>query len=97
MGKINRFKITGWIFITLIIMVVVFFMYLPDYTRVKQLRLENARINKDIMKIKNEISSIKNSMKRLETDPSFWEGLARKNVGVVKKDEILVDIKHKRE
>ena len=96
-GNFSRFKITGWIFIALIIAIVVFFVYLPGYTRIKRLRIENERINRNIADLKQEISRIKSDMKRLETDPSIWERLARKNVGAVKEGEILVDIQHKTE
>jgi len=96
-SKLDRFKITGWIFIALIIAIVAFFVYLPGYTRIKRLRMEDERIKRNIADLKHEISRLKSDMNRLESDPSIWEGLARKNLGAVKKGEILVDIKHKTE
>ena len=93
----NCFRITAWIFIILIIGAAAFFIYLPGYTKVKQLRAENKRIGENIAELRQEISRMKSDIKRLKNDPSIWEGLARKNVYAVKKGEILVDIQRKAE
>ena len=95
--NLDCFRITAWIFIILVIAVAAFFIYLPGYTKVKQLRAENKRIGENIAELKQEISRMKSDIERLKTDPSIWEGLARKNVYAVKKGEILVDIQHKAE
>jgi len=94
---VNHFKIAGFTLAVLIFAIVAFFVYLPGYTKIKRLRMENARINRSISELKQDIARIKSDMKRLQNDPSIWESLARKNVGVVKKGEIIVDIKHKTE
>ncbi len=95
--KVNYFQLSGFIFIALVLGVVVFFIYLPDYTRLKHLRKENIRLKKKIEKLKEEIAKIENNLKQLDNDPFFWEKLARKNMKVLKKNEILVDIKSEEE
>ncbi len=76
----------------ILIAVILFFFYLPGYTRLKKLRNKNAELKARINNLKNEIAKFRTDLDRLEKDPSLWEELARKNLGVVRKDEIVVDI-----
>ncbi len=94
---ISHFKLNRIIFAVVIIGVVVFFIYLPDYTRLKNLRKENNRLKNEIKELKEEIVEIEENLNRLDKDPSFWEQLARKHMKVLKKNEILVDINSQEE
>ena len=93
--KINYFSLAGWGFIFFLAGIVAFFIYFPDYSRLKKLRKENTSLRKSIVSLKKNISGLHNNLIRLNNDPSFWEHLARKNLQVVKKGEIIVDIHNK--
>ena len=86
-------KLAGQI-ILFIAGVVIFFVYLPNYTRLTKLKRENARLIRDIDSLKREIDKFKSDIEKLENGSFIWEELARQNLGVVKEGEIVVDIRN---
>ena len=95
--NITYFKLNRIIFTVVILGVAGFFIYLPDYTRFKNLRKENNRLKDEIKELKEEITNIEENLKRLDKDPSFWEQITRKHMKVLKENEILVDINSQKE
>ena len=80
------------VLILFVVSMLVFFMYLPNYTRLRKLREENARMNREIVTLKEEIRQLEENIRRAEDDPLLWERLAREKVGAVREGEIVVDI-----
>ena len=74
-----------------------FLVYFPDYSRLKKLREENNHLKNGIRELNKEIAGLRSHLKRLNNDEFLWEHLAHKNVGVIAKDEIVVDIHNKGE
>jgi len=95
--KVNYLKLVRLILIFLIFFVVAFFIYLPNYTRLKKLREENLYLEAEIRNLKKEISAFKNDIEKVENDTFIWEKLARQNLGVIKEGEIVVDIREQEE
>ncbi|MCM8823226.1 MAG: septum formation initiator family protein [Candidatus Omnitrophica bacterium] len=90
-------RLIVWGLFIFIIIFIALFIYFPDYYRLKKLREENERLRLKIDSLKKEIANLREDMEKLEEDPFIWEKLARQNLGVVKKGEILVDIVTKQE
>ena len=87
----------GWIFLLCVGAAIMFFVYLPNYTRLKNLKAENARLQEEITRLTSQIHQLSVDLKRLENDPYLWEELARQHIGVVKEGEIVIDIQRQGE
>lgn len=80
-------------FIILPIVIVAGIIYLPSYLRLRKLRNENKRILNEIAEIEKEIRIFKYNLKELEDNPYILEKIAREDIGVMKEEEIVIDIK----
>lgn len=96
-ARVDFFQVTGWMFIGLVAAAIAFFVYLPNYTRLKKLRSENTVLRGDINRLNREIDTLRSNIRRLDNDPSFWEQLARQHAGAAREGEIVVDIKQEGE
>lgn len=92
MLKLDYLKITRYIFVSLIAVVIGLLIYMPNYTTLKKVRQNKEKVQKEIDEINENIVKLKRELKEVEEKSFFWEKLARQQVGVVKKDEIVVDI-----
>ncbi|MCM8773996.1 MAG: septum formation initiator family protein [Candidatus Omnitrophica bacterium] len=90
-------RLIVWGLFIFILIFIALFIYFPDYYRLTKLREENERLRLKIDGLKKEIANLRDDMDKLEEDSFIWEKLARQNLGVVKKGEILVDIVPKQE
>ena len=85
------------LFILLALSVVAFFIYLPNYTKLKKLKMENLRLGEETKRLREQIAELQDNIKRLDSDPYIWERLARQHLGVIKEGEIVVDINQQEE
>jgi len=74
------------------IVVLVLILFLPGYTRLKQLRDKNRDLEFRIRKLNIENSLLNQELKRVENDPLYQEKIARDKMGVVRKGEVPVRI-----
>ncbi len=86
-------KIFKWFLLFLVVSLLVTSFYLPSYFRLKRFKEENKRIIKEIEKIKKEIVKLQENLESLEKNPYLLEKIAREEIGVIKDNEIVIDIK----
>jgi len=72
--------------------ILVAIVYFPTYSRLKKMRRENTRINSEIEDLREEIAEYEHVLKELKENPGAFEKIARENLGVIKDNEIIVDI-----
>ncbi|MFH1768172.1 MAG: septum formation initiator family protein [Candidatus Omnitrophota bacterium] len=92
-GKRHLLKPWQWLVIFLFLSTAAFFLYLPNYSKLKKLKEENNRLLAGIDSLKKEIDTIKGDVEKLERDPFVFEQLVREELDVVKDGEIVVDIR----
>ncbi|UCC95344.1 MAG: septum formation initiator family protein [Candidatus Omnitrophota bacterium] len=86
-------KLSRVIFATGIIFIIFMIFYFPHYARLKQLREANRRLTLQMHKLEEEITNLEKDIKQVSSDdPSFYEKIARDELGVVKEGEIVIDI-----
>lgn len=67
-------------------------MFLPSYLRLRRLRQEHQRVLVRIDGVRREIEELNDNLLRVEKDPYLLEKIAREHIGVVKDNEIVIDI-----
>lgn len=67
-------------------------IFLPSYLRLRRLRQEHKRVLIRIDGVKREIEELNDNLLRVEKDPYILERIAREHIGVVKDNEIVIDI-----
>ena len=65
-------------------------IYLPGFARLQQLKEENRTLEKRIDILTKTNEEMAEEKKKLETDPTYIEKIAREKLGMVKKDEIVL-------
>ena len=72
---------------------VLFSIYLPNYGKLKKLREANEKILRDIEKLEDEIALLKEKNELIDIDQYILENIARQQIGFIRENEIVVDIK----
>ncbi len=67
-------------------------IYFPNYSRLKALREEKERLDESIERLKAEIEVYQLKNERLTEDSFLFEEIARDRLGVIREDEIVIDI-----
>ncbi|MBN2483224.1 MAG: septum formation initiator family protein [Candidatus Omnitrophica bacterium] len=67
-------------------------VYFPTYSHLQKLRKENKRIESDIEQLHDEITEYEQMLKGIRENPDYFEKIARENLGVIKDNEIIIDI-----
>ena len=88
-NKLRWFGIVSFIVTTIVIAMIVYF---PNYTKLKELKDENKRLISENNILEQEIVDYGEKIKRIEDDPYIFEKIARDQIGVVKDNEIVIDI-----
>ncbi len=57
--------------------------------KIVQLRLERDRIRSDVSQMRKENKRLQEEIRRLREDPEYLESVARRDLGLVKENEIL--------
>ncbi len=78
--------------VSAVVGILVAIVYFPTYSRLKKLRRENTRINSEIEDLREEIAEYEQVLKELKENPGAFEKIARENLGVIRDNEIIVDI-----
>jgi len=65
-------------------------IYFPGFARLQQLKEENRMLEKRIDILNKTNEELEEEKKKLETDPTYIEKIAREKLGMVKKDEIVL-------
>ncbi len=75
-----------WLFGVAAVILVIF---LPSYTKMQDLRYRNAQYKKQIEDLKQEQARLLEEERRLKDDPDYKEKVIRKEMGVMKKGEVI--------
>ena len=67
---------------------------LPGYTKLQDLIAENKRLEERIAELGESMEELKEEKEKLENDILYIEKVARKNLGVVREDEVVIKEKH---
>ncbi|MCM8830896.1 MAG: septum formation initiator family protein [Candidatus Omnitrophica bacterium] len=67
--------------------------YFPNYAKLKELRDANSQLLKEIEDLKKEIANLEDKPKNKNFQKFYYEKLAREDLGLIKEDEIVIDIK----
>ncbi|MBN1254288.1 MAG: septum formation initiator family protein [Deltaproteobacteria bacterium] len=92
MSRISKIKRKGsFIFLLGIILVVWFFTLFGEKGIVKiiQLRRERDRIIADVNRIQEDNKRLQEEIRRLREDSRYLESVARRDLGLIKENEIL--------
>lgn len=75
-----------------LIIILFFVVYFPNYTKLKRLRQTNQELLSRIVAVETEIGELEQKLEKVGKDPSIYESIARDDLGVARKNEIIVDI-----
>jgi cell division protein FtsB len=64
-------------------------LFFPGYAKIQELRQKNRELEATIKKLEKENYAIHQEKERLENDPEYLEQVGRKELGIVKKGEIV--------
>ena len=67
-------------------------LFLPGYTKLRELRDKNSDLQIKIRRLNVENTLLQQELKRIESDPVYQEKIAREKMGVVRKGEIPIKI-----
>jgi len=90
--KIDFFKIFRALILFLSLIIVISMVLLPNYTKIKRLKEEKAALLDKIEKVKKEIVNLREDIKSLDK-PFYLEKFAREELGIIKENEAVLDIK----
>lgn len=82
-----------WLFGLAVLVLVIF---LPGYTKLRELRIKNRQLEEQFRKMAVDNSLLQEELKRVQNDPVYQEKIARDKMGVVRKGEIPVKIFQKK-
>lgn len=85
-------RIIQSIFLVILITIISCFLYLPNYIRWRKLKETDLMLSRKIALLEKKIRELREQEKDLKTDPYVLEKIARESMGVLKNNEIVVDI-----
>jgi cell division protein FtsB len=95
-GKILKFdflKLLLAIFVLAILLTIFIVFYFPDYAKLEELRRANTQVLYETGNLKSEMRDLQEKNIKINKDSNIYEKMAREDLGVAKKDEIVIDIK----
>ncbi len=78
-----------WLFIFSLI---IFIVFLPSYTQMQDLRAKNTHYEKQILLLEQERDTLVREKERLEKEPEYREKVAREEMGLIRKGEVIYRI-----
>jgi len=76
----------------LLIILILFFLFLPSYTRFCDLRRKSRELEEKIKELEKKNLALQEEKENLEKNPFYIEKVAREKIGVVKKGEVIYKI-----
>lgn len=90
--KRNLFKVIGLGILAILGVGVLASIYLPEYTRIRELQKRKLDLQGEIIQLKRQVSDLARKNKLVkEKDSYFLEKIAREHLGVIREDEAIVD------
>ena len=75
-----------------IIIVVLVLVFLPGFSKLQEMRLKLADLEKDVLKVKKDNALLEQRIAQLQNNPEYLEMVARNRMGIVRKGETPVRI-----
>ncbi len=69
--------------------VVIFFVFLPSYQRMQELKQKNAEYELKMQELVRENARLAEEKRMLQEDPGYLEKVAREKMGLIKEDEVI--------
>ena len=91
-SRIDFVKILGFLFLSIILLLIISFTFLPKYTKIRELSEEGNALSRKIEEEKEEINRLRQDLDSLDKDPFYLEKVAREQLGAVKEDEVVIHI-----
>ncbi|MDD5195515.1 MAG: septum formation initiator family protein [Candidatus Omnitrophica bacterium] len=91
-SSIDYIKVLLAFFILSVVFGIFVVFYFPNFAKLKELKRANEQLTSEIANLKKEISDLQEKGKKVTKDPALFEKLAREDLGVARKDEIVIDI-----
>jgi cell division protein FtsB len=90
--SLDYLKVLKIIFVLFVVIALGLVVYFPNYAKYKRIREERERLLSEMRKLQLENKQLQATLKKMTKDPSVLEKIARDDLGVAKKDEIVIDI-----
>lgn len=68
------------------------FIFIPGYLKIKRLARQNRELEMQIEEIKQVNKRLGEEQERMKNDPLYLESIAREKLGVVKKGEVVFKV-----
>ena len=88
-------KIVDFLRISLIIILVstiIFFLLLPSYTKLKELKRQKKAIEAEIEQLRKELVHLKQENKRLADESFYSEKVLRDKLGLSRKGDVVIKV-----
>jgi len=79
----------GWITLSILVVVAVIAMFVPQFKQYNELRRKESALQDEIQLEEEIVKHLKDQQERLKSDPRFIEKLAREELGYAKPDETV--------
>ena len=92
MSRVSEMKQKGLAIILIVLILLVWYFALfgeKGVIKIIQLRRERDRIIADVSRIQEENKRLQEEIRRLRDDPRYLESVARRDLGLIKENEIL--------
>jgi len=96
-SKIDLLKTAGIVFLGLVIFFIIAFTFLLKYTKIKEFVAENKALSQNINRTQEDINRLRQDLSDLKKGPFYFEKVARKELGAVKKGEVVIHIENQTE
>ena len=88
----------GWrhmakkIIVFIIVIVILFILFLPGYTKLQDLIIKNKELEARILELRKSVADLTVEKEKLETDLTYIEKIAREKLGLIKEGEKIIEI-----
>ena len=92
-SHLGYLKVAKILFVVFLLFGLAIIIYFPHYARVKKIRHANDEVVSKIQQLETEIDGLRDKIKKVKVDASLYERIAREEMGVMKEDEVVIDVK----
>ena len=83
--------IKGFLLLTAIVSII-YFLFLPNYTKIKKLQERNKELESNIIVLAEDIEILKDDLENFKNDPFYLEKIAREQLGIARDNEVIVSV-----
>jgi len=80
------------IIVFIIVIVILFILFLPGYTKLQDLIIKNKELEARILELRKSVADLTVEKEKLETDLTYIEKIAREKLGLIKEGEKIIEI-----